>query len=360
MKIAILHNFMDNIGGAEKVSLTLARELKADLYTTNIDTDKIAKMGFRNIKFKSIGRVPANAPFRQQLALIKFRNLNLGNKYDFYIISGDWAMSAAVNNQPNLWYVHSPIREIWDLHKFTRKNSVPWYARRLFDIWVHYNRMLNKKYVKSVNKIICNSNNTKKRVRDFLKRDAAVIYPPIETKKFHYRKNQNFWLSVNRLITHKRIEMQLEAFKQLPKENLIIVGSYEQSRHFKQYANFIKKNKPGNVKIISWLADKKLAELYSGCKGFIATAHDEDFGMSAVEAMASGKPVIAPNEGGFKETVIDRVTGKLVDDIDVKKLTEAVKVVGADPEQYKDTCLKQAGHFDTKVFISKIKEQIEK
>ena len=114
-KIAIFHNFMDNIGGAERVGLILARELKADFYTTNIDEEKIKKMGFSNIKLKSIGKVPINAPFRQQIALWRFRLLNLKNKYDYYIIDGDWAMSGAVKNKPNLWYVHSPIREIWDL-----------------------------------------------------------------------------------------------------------------------------------------------------------------------------------------------------------------------------------------------------
>lgn len=112
MKIAVFHNFMDNIGGAERVGLTLARELNADLYTTNIDKDKIKKMGFDDVRLISIGSIPINPPFRQQAALHKFRHLNLGKKYDFYIIDGDWAMSSAVNNKPNLWFVHSPIREI--------------------------------------------------------------------------------------------------------------------------------------------------------------------------------------------------------------------------------------------------------
>ena len=127
MKIAIFHNYMDNIGGAEIVGLTLARELNADLYTTNIDQEKIDKMGFPDIKPISIGRVPINAPLRQQMALWKFRRLNLGKKYDFYIIDGDWAMAGAVHNKPNMWYVHSPIREIWDAYKFTREHMVtPW------------------------------------------------------------------------------------------------------------------------------------------------------------------------------------------------------------------------------------------
>ena len=350
---------MDNIGGAEIVSLILAKELNADLYTTNIDREKISKMGFKNMRIQSIGSIPTNAPLRQQLALLRFRYLNLGDKYDFYIISGDWAMSAAINNRPNLWFVHSPIREIWDLYKFTRQQSVPWYARNIFDVWVHYNRFLNKKYVKHVNRIASNSENTAKRVHDFLKKDATVIYPPINTKQFSYRVNGNFWLSVNRLITHKRIAMQLEAFKFLPKEKLVIVGSFEKSYHFQKYAEVIKSHKPENVQILSWVDAPKLANLYATCKGFITTASDEDFGMAVVEAMASGKPVIAPNEGGFKETVINKKNGLLIDDINPEKLKNAIEEIGKNPKSYKKACINQANKFDTKIFIEKIRQQIQ-
>ena len=357
-KIAIFHNFMDNIGGAEMVGLTLARELKADFYTTNIDEEKIQKMGFSDIKLKSIGKVPINAPFRQQMALWKFRRLNLKNKYDFYIIDGDWAMSASVNNKPNLWYVHSPIREIWDLYKYTRQNIAPFLFRWIFDIWVYCNRYLNKKYVSRVDKIVCNSQNTKERVKRYLNRDAVVINPPIETSKFYYKKTGDYWLSVSRLITHKRVDMQINAFKKLPDEKLIIVGSYEKSRHFRAYTDYIKKIKPENVEILSWIDQQKLIELYANCKGFITTSKDEDFGMTPVEAMASGKPVIAPNEGGYKETVIDGITGKLIDNINVDKLVKAIKEIGKDPAKYKDACLEHAKKFDTGIFIKKIKEVI--
>jgi len=314
MKIAIFHNYMDNIGGAEIVTLILARELNADIYTTNIDKNKIGKMGF-SPKIFSIGKIPINAPFRQQVALWRFRKLNLKNKYDFYIIAGDWAMSGAVNNKPNLWYVHSPIREIWDSYKYVKNNLIPPPLKPVFDLWVYYNRYLNKKYMKHVNKLVCNSKNTKNRVKKYLNREATVINPPIETSKFKFKSSGDFWLSVNRLFSNKRVDMQIKAFKKLPKEKLIIVGSYEKSRHFQQYVNYIKEIKPKNVEILSWVNQKKLIELYANCKGLITTAIDEDFGMTPVEAMASGKPVIAANEGGYKETIINNKTGILIDDI---------------------------------------------
>jgi glycosyltransferase involved in cell wall biosynthesis len=358
VKIAIFHNFMDNIGGAEMVGLTLARELCADFYSTNIDEEKIKKMGFSDIKLKSIGRIPLNAPFRQQAALWRFRNLNLKGKYDFFIIDGDWAISAAVNNKPNLWYAHSPIREIWDLYKYTRQNIVPFLFRGAFDAWVYYNRYLNKKYIKHINKIACNSENTKERVKKYLQRESVVISPPIETSKYYYGNTEDYWLSVNRLFYHKRIEIQIEAFSRMPDEKLVIVGSYEQARHFKSYANYIKSVKPKNVEIISWIDSGKLVDLYANCKGFITTSQDEDFGMTVVEAMAAGKPVIAPNEGGYKETIVDGVTGKLIDDIDVDKLVNAIEETGKNPRGYKDACIEQAKKFDAGIFIKKIKEQV--
>ncbi len=366
MKIAIFHNFMDNIGGAERVTLILAKNLNADIYTTNIDAEKIDKMGFKDVlpRIHSIGSVPINAPFKQQFSLWKFRNLNLGNNYDFYIVCGDWAMSGAVNNKPNLWYVHSPIREIWDMCEHTRNQTVPWHLRPIFDLWVFYNRYLNKKYIKSAGICACNSVNTQNRLKKFLNRESVVINPPVENQSYFFKKSGDYWLSVNRLFSNKRIDMQLNAFSNLPEEKLIIVGSYEQSKHFLDYANYCKKIKPKNVEIKSWVSQDELVNLYANCKGFITTSKDEDFGMNVVEAMASGKAVVAPNEGGYKETIINGKTGILIDDIDENKLAEAIEKLGKqideNPLLFKNTCQNQAKNFDTKIFIEKIKKEISK
>jgi glycosyltransferase involved in cell wall biosynthesis len=363
MKIAVFHNFLDNIGGAEIVTLTLARELNADVYTTNIDLEKIKKMGFSNLRIFSIGKIPINAPFRHQLALLRFKRLNLKNKYDFFIVAGDWAVSGLFNNKPNLWYVHSPPRELWDLYEYVRNNLVPWQLRFIYDLWVLYNRFLYRKYVKHTEKITCNSENTKNRLKKFLKRKAVVINPPIETSGYYYKKTGDYWLSVNRLLSHKRVELQVKAFSKLPKEKLVIIGCYEESRHFKQYADHINKIKPKNVEIKSWITYEELIDLYANCKGFITTSKDEDFGMTPLEAMASGKPVIAPNEGGYKETVTKK-TGILIDDINPEKIIQAIKQINSElkknPKKYKKECIKQAKNFDTKVFIDKIKKEIDK
>lgn len=357
-RIAIFHNFLDNIGGAEILSLTLARELKADVYSTNIDREKIAKMGFSDVSVQSIGKIPLNAPFRQQFSLWLFRRLNLKKQYDYYIISGDWAMAGAVNNHPNLWYVHSPIREIWDLYKYTRENMVTPWKRPLFDLWVYFNRFLNRRYIRKVDRITCNSRNTQNRVKKYLGRNASVINPPIETKNYYNRPSGGYWLAVNRLIGHKRVNIQLDAFAKLPDERLIIVGSYEQSEHFKQYAEEIIKNKTSNIEIRSWVGQAELLDLYANCLGFITTSQDEDFGMTVVEAMSAGKPVIASNEGGYKESIINGQTGRLIDEINGDKLIEAIKEIGPKAESYKEACIAQSLKFDTQVFIEKIKQEM--
>jgi len=367
MRIAIFQNFLDTIGGAEVVGLTMARELGADIYTTNIDKEKIAAMGYADVlpRMRSIGRVPKNAPFRQQMVLARFRRLNLQGKYDFFIINGDWALSGAINNKPNLWYVNATIREIWDLNAYVRENLAKSWQRPIFDVWAAYNRYLNKRHVVHVGTIASNSTFTKERVKKYLQRDSELVYPPTSTEKFHYGKTGDYWLSVNRIIGYKRIDMQMRAFARLSHEKLVIIGPYERSRTSLEYVKFVKDIRPPNVWVVEGAGSfEELADLYADCKGFITTCLAEDFGMTAIEAMASGKPVIAPNEGGYRETVIDGKTGALVNRMDEKKLAERIRLMSAelaDPkrqEYYRTNSEKQAAKFDVSVFIAKLKSLI--
>lgn len=357
-RIAIFHNSLDNIGGAEIVNLILARELKADIYTTNINQNKITKSGFNTNNIFSIGRVPINGPWKQEMTQRRFRRLNLKNHYDLYLIAGDWTLSAAKNNKPNLWYAYSPAREIWDLADYTKNNLNGIGQKLIFDYWINLRRRSNRQDIRHIDKIISVSNNVRQRIETYFRRDCQVINPPVETKKFYYRKNGSFWLSVNRLVAHKRIEIQLNAFSLMPQSKLIIVGNQENSRLFKKNFQRLKEIKPNNVQILNWVSNKDLVELYANCQGFITTSKNEDFGLAAVEAMASGKPVIAPNEGGFTETVINGQTGILINDIDEQKLIESINIIKQDPASYRAACLAQAAKFDLDIFIKKIKDAL--
>ncbi len=357
-KIALFTNFLDNIGGAENLTLILARELDADIYTTNIDQDKINRMGFTGLKIISIGKVPRNPPFRQQLTLARFRRLNLRKDYDFYIITGDWAISGAVNNKPNIEYFHSPVNELFAFKSFVKSQLEKW-KQPIFDIWVLYNRYLYRNYFRYVEKRIANSKNTRDRIQKYLGKTASVIHPPVEVDKYRYDQNGDFWLSVNRLTRHKRIDLQLRAFAKLPTEKLVIVGSYEKgARHFEAYRDYLQKIKPTNVVFKTWATQSELIDLYANCKGFITTAQNEDFGMTPLEAMASGKPVIAGNEGGYKETVVDGKTGILIDEICQDKIVKAIDQIKGHVADYRETCINRAKEFDTKVFANRIKKII--
>ncbi|MAF80740.1 hypothetical protein CL628_01880, partial [bacterium] len=167
MKIAILHNYLDNIGGAQVALFTLARELKADVYSTVVDQQAIATMGFDQ-EVKSIGWIPTNAPWRHQAAVARFRALDLSQQYDAFIIAGDWALAASVRNSPSIWWCHTPSRELWDLYQRTRATTVPWHKRRVYDAWVSYNRHLNRKHAKQVHTIVASSQNAQARLQQFL------------------------------------------------------------------------------------------------------------------------------------------------------------------------------------------------
>lgn len=367
MRIAVLHNFMDNIGGAEIVSLTMARELGADVYTTSFDAERIASIGFGDVvpRIISIGAIPTKAPFRHQLALRLFRRLHLGKKYGFYIISGDWAVSAAVNNKPNLWYAHGPLNELWAFKDFVGAKMMSLWKRPIFEIWVRMNRMLTRRYARHVGTWVCNSENTRKRIRMYYGKEAVAVYPPVDTKRYSCSARAGYWLSVNRLLDHKRVDIQARAFAQMPGKKLVIVGSYEKgTTQFESYKNYIEKIKPPNVELRHWVPASELLDLYAHANGFITTSRDEDFGMTAVEAMAAGKPVIAPMEGGYMESVIDGETGILIDGIDETKLAQAVNELDdelKDPlkrKRYEERCMARAKLFDTAIFIKKIRDII--
>jgi|FLOH01.1.fsa_nt_gi glycosyltransferase involved in cell wall biosynthesis len=357
-KIAVVHGFLDNIGGAEKLALTVAKEIGADVITTNVDIQAVRKMGFQNVKIISIGKVPKMAPFRQQKTNYLFRTKKIPC-YDVYIVIGDWAMGSLVKNKPNIWYIQSPIREIWDLYESTRKIKVKFWERPLFDMWVKYNRYLSRKYVGHANILLTNSKNTQARLKKFLNKDSEIVHPGTDLSRLKYKQNGDYWLAVNRLIDHKRVHLQMQTFTKMSTEKLVIVGSYEDARQFKDYKNYVESIKPSNVEIRSFVSDEELCDLYANCKAFITTAKDEDYGMTPVEAMAAGKPVVATNEGGYKETVVHGETGLLVN-ADVDELVKAVKEISKNPKKYRFACEKRAKLFSKEICAQQIMNEVKK
>lgn len=356
MRIVIFHDYFGAIGGGEKTVLTLARALNADVVTTDINSEAIEKMGFGDINIISLGETIKLPPLKQISASIRFAHCDFSDKYDFFILSGEWVVFAARKHHPNLWYCYTPVRAFYDLYAtFLSRQS--FIVRPLFRLWVTIHKPIYRHFTGYVDKIIAISENTRRRIENYLHRESIVIYPPIDVSKYTFKCYGDFWLSVNRLYPEKRLELQIEAFRQMPEEKLIIIGSYAKGDHASKYAERIKHGLPKNVELYGEVTEEELIDLYARCKGCITTAIDEDFGMTPIEAMAAGKPVIAVKEGGYLESVVDGVTGMQVE-ADVENILKAIGIISGKTEVYKDACCERAKRFDKSIFVKRMKEVI--
>jgi len=353
MKIAIFHDYFGTVGGGEKVVIEMAKILDADIITT--DTDAIKKIDPR-VRVISLGRTIKLSPLKQISATLLFFSCDVSKKYDLFIFSGNWAHYAAHRHHPNIWYCYTPVRPFYDLYQdfLTRLNFI---TRQLFRTWVYVHRFFDQRSIRQVDRIIAISGIVQGRILMFHNRHADVIYPPVNTSLYQCLEYGNFWLSVNRLYPEKRIELQIEAFRQVTEEHLVIVGGYSEGDHAARYAKKIREHVPSNVLFQGEVSEIQLIDLYARCKGVICTAMDEDFGLTPVEAMASGKPVLAVDEGGYRETVTDN-TGVLVES-KVGSLIVGIERIGKNPEIFKDACIARSKEFDLTVFRDKVQKLVQ-
>lgn len=357
MKIAIFHDYIGAIGGADKLVLTLARELKADVITTDVDVNAVRMMGFEDVNIISIGRTIKIAPLKQISASLRFILCDFSKKYDFFIFSNNWAHLAAGKHKPNLLYCQStPVRVFYDLYYVYLKQQ-SFFSSMVFRIWVALHRKLYEHYMKHVCMIIANSISVQERVKKYLGRSSRVVYPPVDTSRFRSEEYGDFWLSVNRLYPEKRIELQIEAFRQLPDEKLLIIGGYAEADRSSAYAMDLRRKFPDNVILLGNVPEDQLILLYSKCKAFIITSMEEPFGMAPVEAMASGKAVVGIREGGCLETIVDGSTGFLVEP-EVPQIVNAINIISKEPSKYKEKCMEQARKFNVDIFFDKMKKEI--
>ncbi|HYN44665.1 MAG TPA: glycosyltransferase [Candidatus Limnocylindrales bacterium] len=356
MKIAIFYDWITIIGGGEKLILTLARELGADVITTDLNMDSVKKLGFEDVTIISIGDT-IKLPVLKQISLsMRFALCDFSKDYDFFIFSNNFSHFAARKHKPNLWYCFSPPRIFYDLF-YLFSDKEPFTRRMIFTLWVRIHESISRKFINHVQCFVAISENVRKRIKKYYGKDSIVVYPVIDISKYRFKKNGDFWLSVNRLYPEKRIELQVNAFRHMPDENLVIVGDFTKGDYSERYVSKILKDLPDNVKLIGSVAQDELIELYATCKGHIATALDEDFGMTPIEAMASGKPTVAVREGGYLETIEDGITGLLVD-VDETAIITGVKLISKDPGKYKNDCENRAKDFDIPAFIKQMKNII--
>lgn len=354
MKVAIFHDYFSTIGGGEKVVMTMAECLQADIFSTDISVPK-SVMGLN--KVSSLGNIPHHPFFRQMGSLVRFMQADLSDRYDMFIFSGNWAHHASFHHSPSLYYCNSPVRALYDLYPVF-KQRIPWPLRPAYATWASVMQTIDQRSIRRVNQLVANSKNIQDRIRRYYHRNAPVIYPPIETKNYSCVEYGDFWLSVNRLYPEKRIEIQIEAFSKMPDQQLVIVGGFSAGDHAAPYARRIREmaKKAGNIQILGQIPDEQVKDLYSRCMGLVCTALEEDFGITPLEAMASGKPVVAVAEGGFLETVTPEC-GRFIRP-ESGDIIEAVREISRDPEQFRSVCQSRASLFDVVLFENAIQKTV--
>lgn len=350
MKIAILHDYFDKKGGGERLILNTARALKADIYTGFIAYNKT--FSTKGLNIKSLG-VKQWLPvlLRNYMIAKKFESYKFP-EYDAFLISGFWSVSAS-DNHPSILYCHTPPRFMYDLREYFL-NSANLLARPLFKLFIDYWKPKDQLYIRKFDKICPNSENVRNRVLKYYGKElydkCEVVYTGIATKKFYYNKPEGFYLSTARLDPLKRIDLIINAFRQMPGKKLFITGAGPEKARLQQIAKGHE-----NIVFLGDVNEEKLIDLYARCNAVIVAAKDEDLGLSAIEAQAAGKPVIAVREGGFLETV-NKKTGIFfnADVISLKKVIEKAEKTRWNKKYMQNN----AGRFDINIFIKKIRKII--
>ena len=371
-KIAIIYEFLSEIGGLERVMINNYRWLKDkfDVFLgfAYINKETAKNEIYNNIKIKKILRFfiknePLEIIWFCINPFIKKLNVNLVISHSF--LASYYCCRKKI---PYMIYLHHPPNFLYFKSKEDEKDWIN-SSKRFFALvggklagsWL---RNLDKKCVENAKLLLVNSNYTKKRIKKIYNKDAITVYPPKnDSFKILKIKKKDFIYSHGRVIPDKKFEYIIEVMKYLPDKNLIISGSIEED-YKKELTSLIKKLKLKNrVKIFGRISEKELIKLYNEAKVFVLTAPKEDFGIVPIEAMSCGTPVVAWNDGaGPAETVIDNVNGFLAKPYDVKDLSEKIRKAFNkewDKNKIRKTTEKFSNKIQSEIFIKEIEKVIK-
>lgn len=366
MKIALVHDFLKEYGGAERV-LKALHEIwpVAPIYTAFCLKNSAAGKAFADAKIIESRLAPLikyknlYSPLRFLTPLV-WKSFNL-SEYDLVITSASWYVSRGFRIGPKtkvICYCHTPPRYLYGY-----PTSIEWqryWPVRIYAAIVnHLIRLYDFRSAQQVDEFIVNSQNVAKRVKKFYRRDSTIIYPPVEVEEIIQTtlglKPKNYYLIASRIVGGKGIEMAVKAAKKA-KVPLKIVGEPAGLRWF---GGQLERLKTKEVEFLGWIPDGELYRYYGQCKAFLALETDADFGITPVEAMAAGRPVIAFRGGGYLESVIEGKTGEFFDQPTVESLVKVLKKFK--PENYKpEDCRRQAEKFSKERFKREIKEFVER
>lgn len=354
LKIAIIHYWLVNWRGGERV-LEALLELypEADVFTHVVDPRILAEhLGELNVSTTFIDRMPFSRKlYKMYLPLmpVALEQLDL-RKYDL-VISSESGPAKGVIVPPrtcHVCYCHTPSRYVWDMyHDYMA--SASWLVRCAMRPLMHYIRLWDILAAQRVDYFIANSNFVAKRIAKFYRRDSTVIYPPVAVEEFQPGGAvEDYYLTLGQLVPYKKVDIAVKAFNSLGKR-LVVIGEGEQMAWLKKIAG-------SNVELLGRQPLDSIKKYYGRCRALIFPGI-EDFGIVPLEAMASGRPVIAYRAGGALETVVDGITGRFFSEQTPECLARAVVEFEAEAKRYDPSVIRtHALKFGKDVFKKRMSE----
>ncbi|MDP1884645.1 MAG: glycosyltransferase [Candidatus Moranbacteria bacterium] len=364
LKVALVHDFLVDFGGAERVFEVLCEMFpEAPIYTLLYDEKKMrGRFAGKTIHTSFLQKFPAFLRRRKKwlLPLMPVAP-EVFDLRDFDLVlssSGAWSKGIVTRlNTTHISYIHSPMRFVWDANGEYLEQQGKGAIIGICARWLmNYIRVWDKVAADRPDFLVANSEYTRKRIKKYYGRESTVIYPPVDIESgIRSQKSETdpgYFLVVSRLSPYKKVDAVVEAFNRLGLP-LVVIGEGQQEDYLRSIAK-------ENVKILGYRPDKEIAGYYAGARAFVFAGVD-DFGMAPVEAMSYGAPVVALRRGGIKEVVVEGETGEFFDDATPESVADGVRrLIGNEGTYDKQVIIGRAKEFSKEIFMAKMQEYINK
>lgn len=358
-KIAIVHEYLTRMGGAERVVKVLSELFpQAPIYTLLYDAEKMREhFPSGKVVPSSLQKFPEFLRKRPRLLLPWITQAVEAwdfSEFDLVISSSSAFAHGLVLplHVKHVCYCHSPARFLWDYsNEYLRDNQIQGFKRILLGTYLKNLRIWNRLSAHRVQRFVANSKTVQSRIQKYYRREADVIYPPVKIGEIKMGvKHDNYFLIVSQLSSYKRVDLAIAVFNKL-RRRLVIVGDGPQRAYLQRIAG-------PTIEFLGWKTQAEVNELLRNCRGFIFPGED-DFGMAPVEAMAAGKPVLAYGKGGATETVIPRETGVLFREQTPESLENGLAELLRYEKKFAPPKIRhQAKHFSREVFEERMKKVV--
>jgi glycosyltransferase involved in cell wall biosynthesis len=322
MRIAIVHDYFTQLGGAEKVVEKMFEIIpQASLFSTVAFKEGLPD-GLRTVPIKTswMQRLPGiRRYYRHYFLLYPFavRNLNLSN-YDLVISSSSGYVKGVVTSRDamHVCYCHTPMRWAWNFDRYSAREALSPAVKRGLEGLIWMLRQWDVGASRQPDHFIANSQVVAERIKKAYGRTAEVIHPPINMDRFRPTDQvEDYYMVLSRMVSYKRLDLAVEACTRM-KRKLLVVGTGPYRNHLESIAG-------STVKFLGKVGDEKVAHLAARCRGLLFPG-EEDFGMAPLEVAAAGRPTIAFRAGGATETIVDGSTGLFFDQQTPEALMDAI------------------------------------